>query len=129
MRHPCITCTMQETPAYLCIRYGSMSRLAQKWFAQVLAKAHFHGKETRVVVTGQGVVSSLGQNVDEFYNNLLEVMDRGANMVNLFSNLPVINSCYTQHVTCGCRERVALLQLNDLTRQSMPHGLQGRSKS
>jgi len=26
-----------------------------------------------VVVTGQGVVSSLGQNVDDFYSNLLQV--------------------------------------------------------
>ena len=64
--------------------------LAQKWFAQVLAKAHVHGKQTRVVVTGQGVVSSLGQTVDEFYNNLLEVMDSAATMVDLFSILPVI---------------------------------------
>lgn len=29
--------------------------------------------ERRVVITGMGVVSPLGNDVDEFYNNLLEV--------------------------------------------------------
>ena len=78
---------------------GSMSRLAQEWCAQVLAMAHAHGKQTRVVVTGQGIVSSLGQTVDEFYNNLLKVRDSGATMVDLFSILPVINSpCSAFHM-------------------------------
>lgn len=31
------------------------------------------GRERRVVVTGQGIVSCLGHDVDTFYNNLLAV--------------------------------------------------------
>lgn len=40
---------------------------------------HAHGGSAsgRVVITGQGIVTSLGQDVDTFYSNLLKVGDLG----------------------------------------------------
>lgn len=40
---------------------------------QVTASSNSYSQSERVVITGQGVVSSLGQDVETFYNNLLEV--------------------------------------------------------
>lgn len=42
--------------------------------ARLVAQAHAHldGSSRRVVVTGMGLVSPLGHEIDEFYNNLLE---------------------------------------------------------
>lgn len=50
-------------------------------------------KKRRVVVTGLGVVSSLGQDVDEFYNNLLEGVS-GISQIEAFdcSEFPTVRS-------------------------------------
>ena len=43
---------------------------------QVTASAHANGKpQKRVVVTGMGVVSCVGQDVETFYSNLLAVRE------------------------------------------------------
>ena len=60
----------------LCSIIGITSRSggALLLLVQVSAESHAHFNHSgRVVVTGQGVVSSLGQDVETFYNNLLEV--------------------------------------------------------
>jgi hypothetical protein len=42
--------------------------------ADMQVQAQGSDSSHRVVITGQGVVSSLGQDVDEFYSNLLQVI-------------------------------------------------------
>ena len=55
-------------------------RRQQHVAARVLCQAYSNGKHTpkprRVVVTGMGVVSTLGHDADEFYDNLLQVLLR-----------------------------------------------------
>ncbi|XP_073310874.1 3-oxoacyl-[acyl-carrier-protein] synthase II, chloroplastic-like isoform X1 [Primulina huaijiensis] len=53
-------------------RSGKTMAAAVQPVKQVATDKSVLTKKRRVVVTGLGVVSSLGQDVDEFYNNLLE---------------------------------------------------------
>lgn len=71
---PSTLSTRQHTSSTACLRPAArLPRRQQRHLraAAVVAAAQTDSKPRRVVVTGQGVVSSLGHSPDEFYANLL----------------------------------------------------------
>lgn len=70
---------------------GKAMAVAVQPAKEIAEKKRIHTKKRRVVVTGMGVVTPLGDNPDIFYNNLLEGVS-GISQIETFdcTNYPTV---------------------------------------
>ena len=89
--------------------------------------------ERRVVVTGMGVVSCLGHDPDEFYNNLLEASlppTIHSKHLDDYEYHSAARCCYlSADAFCDYRERVALHILRISSVRTLLHASLGKSRA